>query len=309
MARHQMTRTRMVVLACALIVAAMTVVVIVVSDGDDVPKLRNVALYAPDDTAGLPLLRAVTGAELGVADDPGHLVVYGQDNELRGPAMTVSSVVAEGHFAVEPSTESNEQLVDINGVDGLLINDPSNGVITLSWQPVGVRLNAVNARGFTADEVLSAARAVTGNLDSIELREPERFGLHAIVAGPANSFAGGPFQPGYGGAMLTYGEAGRPEQLIVLTGGEDFAVATMRLFYSDVRDITIGGDEGISAVLESNPDDPGGAIVSWREQDGAVIRVVGLNMPRETVEAVAETVHLISSDEFIDLAEQAPERA
>jgi hypothetical protein len=273
---------------------------------DGIP--HDVALYAPEETGGLPLLRAVTGEELGTPD-PAYVVIYGEDNELRGDALLLVSALAEGPYELQADPEQHTQLVDINGNPGLLTDNPANDHITLSWQPSNDRQLTVIGQGLDAAQLATAARSVTGDLHSVSWPDPARFGLHEIVQGPSAELAPSAvaFEPVWGGAVVAYGrQDGRGPQLQLVTGGgEQLAVATARIQYEEAQDAIVTGHDAVVARLGPNAEDPIGWIVTWLQDDGAVIRVLGYGMSRATVVAAAESVHLISGEEFRDLARRA----
>jgi hypothetical protein len=217
--------------------------------------------------------------------------------------MVLASGPADRRFPVEANPEAHQEVVKVDDVDGLLTTDPASGRLTLVWQPTDDRQNVLFARGFDAGTVNAAARSVTGEPAEAALDDPAGFGLRPIVEGPADDFVNGTFDPGPGGASVVYGDD--HQQLIVLTGGDDYAVPAASIVYTQPRDLVIAGDRAVSALLGPDPADPAGAIVVWREDDGTVVRVVGLNMDPDDVVEAAQTVHPISGDQFLDLREQA----
>jgi hypothetical protein len=310
--RRSATSVRILLVAAAVIVVAVAggvVFATVSSNGnggqrsdDTIP--HDVALYAPDDTQGLPLARAVTGEQLG-SPDPGFVVIYGEDDDLRGNTLLLLSARAEGHYGPGDPDE-HVRTVDINGDPGRLNDNAANDNLRLSWQPSNDRQVTLIGRGLDATQLVTAARAVTGDLRTAAVADPDRFGLHEIVQGPSAELAPEAmgFAPVWGGALVGYGRHdGQGAQLMVVTGaGEQLAVAVARILYEEAQDVTVTGHDAVVARMGSDPEDPFGWIVTWRQDDGAVIRVVGFGMTRDAAMTVAESVHLISGEEFRDLA-------
>jgi len=302
------TRTRRRWLAIAagavvvVLVAAVAIVALTDIEEPGAPDLTDVALYAPDAPADLPLLAAKIGDR---SEEAGHVAIYGQNDQLTGPAMVLASFPTERRFPVEANPVAHQEVVEVGYVDGLLTADPASGRLTLVWQPTDDRQNVLFARGFDASTVNAAARSVTGGPAAAAFDDPSGFGLRPIVEGHTDDFVSGTFEPGPGGASVAYGDDAGHRQLIVLTGGDDFAVPVAGIVYAEARDVVVAGDRALSALIGPDPDDPAGAIVVWREDDGTVVRVVGLNMDPDDVVAAAQTVHPITGDEFLDLQKRS----
>lgn len=73
------------------------------------------------------------------------------------------------------------------------------------------------------------------------------------------------------------------------------------------RFLTIGVDQGHvaghEALVGNAWHDDGPAVVTWREPDGLVVRIVGIGVPLATAEHVAERSRELSGDEWAELVE------
>lgn len=298
-------------LAVAVVVSIVLVGVVgVVTSGDrDIDSVEVAAgsgrYFAPTETLGLPVLRAVSGDEIPRPRSP-LVVVYGDDPELRGAGVIVGSDRVDFPFEVVPGEGGEE--VQVDGLPGLLTRAPGMDLVNLTWQPEEDLLVYITVRGFDPESVLALAADVVTDADGgAALEDPVPFGLEELTRGRADEVLPGPAGggPQRNGSLLRYGrEDGVGPQISVLAGpGDERVVDALRLVLPGAEDAEISGAEALIAPLRADGEDVMGWVVSWQPDDATVVSIIGVGLSRAEVSAVAESVRPIDASAFRALAE------
>lgn len=303
------------VVAVALVGAALVAIRGDRDDGLDVAAGAG-QYFAPTETLGLPLRYAIRGDDLPATESP-HVAVYSADPDFSGPGLTVVAQGSPPPLAIEDlEPGGDDERVVVNGSEGLLTHEPGSRLWNLTWEPEDGMLVYLAAQDMDRATVLDVASKVTINGDGEALlAAPEAFDLQEVIRGRMNEMFPGPAGGGFqrDGTMLRYGhQDGASGQLtLVASTGDERMMKAHRLVYPLAEDTEVNGAPALIAPIADVADPiPGESreeatswVIVWQPDEETVLSIIGTDLTRADVTAVAESVRPISPDAFQRLAD------